>query len=278
MLEGNSHITRNLPITVICSSTRHKIINQVIYEEFFHSQLTRLPWAIEANRRLKSFGINITSSTLSSYKKEIQEGKRDPSAIANFGGQTLDNEFYTSRYGKDGMYKQFKLWSKIWVKEENWKYIGLPANQILAINKEYKNIYACERDLAMVDFMNCLCKNFSPADSKATIIRDDIFNFLKLTNEKFSIYDFDLMCHITTNNLLDCLVETIFKTSEERCIVNIATTIGRKISEDQYNNIMPIKFIEKISESMNVLSWFCDGYNDRIIPMKYCFFALERKK
>lgn len=277
MLEERKHITRNLPITVICSSTRHKIINQVIYEEFFQSTYTKRDWVVEASNRLKTFGIKITPSTLQNYKKEIQAGTRDPSAIANFSGNSLNSDFYTSRYGKDGMYKQFKLWANVYIGNQMWKYVGLPANQLLSIRQEYKNVIACEKDLSMVEFMICLNKHFAPEGKKATIIRSDIFNFLNATDEKFSIYDFDLMCHITTNNLLDSLVESIVKTSENKCIVNVATTIGRKISEAQYDNIMPHQFIEKIKEHMNVISYFCDGYNDRIIPMKYCFFALENK-
>ena len=109
MLEERSNITRNLPITVICSSTRHKIINQVIYEELFSAKYLRKDisndWAKEASSRLKTFGIDINKTTLKNYVKEIKEGKRDPSAIANFGGQILDAEYYTSRYGKDGIWR-----------------------------------------------------------------------------------------------------------------------------------------------------------------------------
>jgi hypothetical protein len=282
MLEERNHQTRNLPVYVICPNTRHRIINQVIYEEFIKSLLTRvINWEDKAAERLSCFGINISPVTLFLYSKDLKAGRRDPSSIANFSGQVEGGEIYTSRYGKDSMYKQLKMMVNLWLKKKDWKYIGLPANQILSITKEYgqNNIaYACEKNSSMAEFMFILQRHFAPIDCRAAIIKSDILECLQITPHKFSIYDFDFMCHISAENLINNLVDGVSRTSMNKCIVNIATTIGRKISEEDYKKLMPKEFIRGISKTMNVVNHYSDGYNDRIMPMRYELFMLERKE
>ena len=279
--EKNASETRNLPVYVICHNTRHRIINQVIYEEFIFGLLLKTSnWEEKAVKRLSNFGINLSSITLKMYQGLLKTGKRDPASIANFSSMFENEELYTSRYGKDGMYKQLHMMISLWLRNGERKYVGLPANQILSINKEfgYENVVACERDKVMSEFMFCLQRHFSPSGNHATLINDDIFNYLSKTDKKFSIYDFDLMCCIDSNNILNKLIDNISKTSMDKCVVNIATTIGRKISESTYRSIMPGQFIEKISKTMNVVGHHSDGYNDRVIPMRYELFMLERKQ
>jgi hypothetical protein len=267
--------TRNLPIIIICPNTRHRIINQIIYEEYIRSIWTKKSnWTKAAQERLLQFGIELTTSALINYKKEIKEGHRDPVCISNFSGGVFDGA-YASRYGKDNMYKQFKLLTSISIKDPT--YIGLPANQILSVNKEYgaDNVYACERNIDMAQFMFDLQRHFSPPGEISHLINQDIFNYLLITDNKFSVYDLDLMCQVS-EIFIDTLINCITKTSKDKCVVNVATSVGRGITNKQYDSLMPSVFIEKISNKMKVLAHYSDGYNDRVVPMRYEFFVLER--
>jgi hypothetical protein len=271
---------KNIAINVICPNTRHRIINQIIYEEFIRSVWFFKPaWANNVVNRLKDFNIFLSESAILNIKREIQTSKRDPISISNFSGGIFDGT-YASRYGKDGMYKQFKLWVHSWIDKFDWSYVGLPANQILSVNREYGsiNVHACEKNELMAKFMLSLQRHFSPAGDYAHIINADIFYYLDYTKNKFSIYDFDLMSNANSENFIETFVDRIVKTSKKKCVVNIATPIGRKISEHDYKQIMPREFVYEISKHMNVLGHYSDGYNDKIIPMRYEFFALERKE
>lgn len=275
MLEERTRQTRNLPIVIICPNTRHRIINQIIYEEYIRGVwINRSDWKTKAQERLLQFGIELTTSILEQYRKNIKEGKRDPICISNFSGGVFDGA-YASRYGKDNMYKQFKLLTSISIKDPT--YIGLPANQILSINKEYgyENVYACELNIDMAQFMFDLQRHFSPPGEVSHLINQDIFNYLSTTDNKFSVYDLDLMCQVS-ENFIDILINCIARTSKDKCVVNIATSVGRGITNKQYDSLMPSTFIEKISNKMKVVSHYSDGYNDRVVPMRYEFFVLER--
>lgn len=281
MLEAKEvNTTRNLPVYVICPNTRHRIINQVMYEEFIYSVINKSPrWEDKAAERLANFGIILSPQTILMNRKKIISGQRDPSCVSNFSGNVSGDEVYTSRYGKDGMYKQLKMMIDLFIPVEERSYIGLPANQILSTVREYgyKNVVACDKSEGMVFFMMGLQRYFGNPQKIAPVYNKDIFEYLKQTDRTFSIFDFDLMCHATSENLISNLAETVIRTSKGRSVVNIATTIGRKIDELTYRLIMPNDFIEKIADKMTVVHHYRDGYNDRIIPMRYEMFVLERK-
>ena len=271
---------KNIAINVVCPNTRHRIINQIVYEEFIRSVWFHKPdWANNVVNRLKDFNIFLSESAIIHIKSALQAGKRDPISISNFSSGIFDGT-YASRYGKDGMYKQFKLWVHSWIDKFDWSYVGLPANQILSVNREYgsNNIHACEKNELMAKFMLSLQRHFAAPGDYAHIVNADIFYYLDFTPNKFSIYDFDLMCNANSDDFIKVIVNRIVRTSKERCVINIATPIGRKISEYEYKNIMPREFVYEISKYMNVLGHYSDGYNDKIIPMRYEFFALERKE
>jgi hypothetical protein len=278
--EREVNSTRNLPVYIICPHTRHRIINQVIYEEFVYGLLAKeLHWENKAAERLASYGIILSPQTLLMHRKKIQSGERDPACVANFSGSVGEGEVYTSRYGKDGMYKQFKMLIDLWVPRGQRSYVGLPANQILSVVRDYgyENVVACEKNEGMVYFILNLQRYFGKAGQYATVIKDDIFSYLDKTDKRFSIYDLDLMCHISSENLIDKLVHSISSTAMDKCVVNIATTVGRKISEQTYRLMMPGLFLDGIKKEMNVVGHYSDGYNDRIIPMRYEMFMLERR-
>jgi len=101
---------RTKPIkNLIDPSTANRIVNQIIYEEVVRYNLEYkkylsgkrkkpLSWASNASNRLKDYNIELSHTTLNSYKKAISNGKRDATSAASFGGKTI-----SSRYGKDRM-------------------------------------------------------------------------------------------------------------------------------------------------------------------------------
>jgi len=227
---------------------------------------------------LKEYDIDLSSGVIKSYKAQIKSGVRNPISSSNFSNALFGSSF-SSRYGKDAMYGQFSLWEKIYLKDEEKIYVGLPANQILFINQMYgaKNVFACDSDEYMIRFMASLQEHFSNRPH-ATIYYGDVFEFLSRTSEKFSVYDLDLMCHANSPELIPRIAEGVTKTSRDVAVVNVATSVGRWISEDDYFSIMPGDLINEIEErGFNVIDVFSGGYNDRIIPMKYEFLAIERR-
>ena len=270
-------ITRNLPIKVICPNTRHRIINQVIYEEYIWGIWNnKSNWTEASRKRLQKYGIDLKDSVLKSYKLQLKKGERDPISAPSFKGDLFSGN-YASRYGKDGMYKQFELWATIFA-EPGKNYVGLPANQILSVVRSFnpENVYACESDATMARFMLSLLRHFSNPPH-ATIIDKDIFEFLLATKNRFSIFDFDLMCQINSDGLIEKLSNCIYRTMENKAVVNIATTVGRWISDEEYKKIMPAALIKNLQKlGANITQLYSGGYNDRIIPMRYEFLALEK--
>jgi len=270
--------TRNLPIKIICPNTRHRIINQVIYEEFIYSLWERKSnWAGPAKERLLKYDIDVSETLLRSYKRLIKKGSRDPVSASNFSGDLFGGT-YASRYGKDSMYNQFYLWEGMHLDSEELVYVGLPANQILSVNRHYGalNVFACEKSKPMAQFMFDMQRHFS--DSHARIVNEDIFEFLKNTETKFSVFDFDLMCHANAEGLLEKIAEAIIDTARDRAVINIATTIGRWIDKSEYKYLMPHSVIEGIECSgFEIVGTYSGEYNDRIIPMRYEFLAIMRR-
>jgi len=271
-----SRVTRNLPVTIVCPNTRHRIINQVIYEEFISALWSkRRNWTPAAHQRLLEYDIDLSEGVLKSYKTQIRNGTRDPVSSPSFSGE-LFNGNCSSRYGKDGMYKQFELWRRFYANPDG-KYVGLPANQILLVNRDFgaNNVFACERNIQTARFMKDLQRHFS-RPPHAQIIVNDIFSYLETTRELFSVFDFDLMCQVNTEGLLERLAATVARTMDLPAVVNVATTVGRWITNSEYKDIMPDLLIEELSQhGVGVIDSFSGGYNDRIIPMRYEFLALD---
>jgi len=276
LAEKRSRITRNLPIKVICPNTRHRIINQIIYEEFIAALWDRRRnWTRPARRRLLEYGIDLSEGVLVTYRRQIRNGERDPISAPSFSGD-LFNGSYASRYGKDGMYKQFEMWQRFYVKTKG-KYVGLPANQILSITRDFgaENTFACERDEVMAAFMFDLQRYFSKPPH-ATVIKKDIFEYLESSNNTFSIFDFDLMCQANTEGLLERLAACVSRTARFPAIINIATTVGRWITDEEYRSLMPYELIRQLrAHGIDTIDSYSGGYNDRIIPMRYEFLALS---
>ena len=248
------------------ASARHQIINQVIFEEYILTcQQKRTGWANKARQRLLFYGIDIKCGTLYNYRQQLKSGIRSALTSSSFGGKLYEE--LGSRTGKEGMYKQIDLLVHLFI--DNPEYIGLPANQLLYVIRKYNgNVVACEWDKKMFEFMRNLKARFAPG-SAASIHYGDILSYLEDTDEKFSLYDFDLMQHLY-NDDLDRIASAIARTSRPISIVNIASCIGRSRTEGEYKEIMPSYIIRELSNcGCEIIKHYSDGYSDRVTPMRY---------
>jgi hypothetical protein len=271
--------TRNNPIRIICPHTRHGIINQVMYEEYMRALWDGCPvgWEVAASQRLGEYDISLSREVLRTYKTQIRNGKRDPSAASNFGLKMFEGTFAV-RQGKDMMYAQFHVWTDLQLGQAERQYVGLPASQVLSVARHYgaESVCACERNPARAKFMFDLQRHFS-RPPYAEVVNADIFSFLAETNARFSVFDFDLMCQANSEGFVDSLVAAVCRTAMTRASINVATTIGRWITEKEYGLIMPGKMVDGLSGDFKILGTRSGGYNDRVVPMRFEFFAIERK-
>jgi hypothetical protein len=257
--------TRNLPIEIVCDNTRHRIINQAIIKESIHGG----DWGDRARRFLKEHKISLSTSMLKKYRRKLLNGTRDPICSSDFGNNVIG-----SRYGKDMMYAEFNTIQNVFISEK--KYVGLPANQILKVCKDYSKVIACEKNNDMFGFMSELINNF-PVEN-VSLVNEDIFQYLKNTDEKFSVFDFDLMCHISLD-VIKNICESLNNAAENKAVFNLATSFGRKITRKEYDDMMPHTLIMCINNDTDFEVKFnqSGSYNDHIIPMKYEMMYVERK-
>lgn len=255
-------------------NARHQIINQIIIEEYVNAcKEKRRNWIGTVQKRLQHYGIEISRGCISCYCRELKTGIREASVTSSFGGNLYGDA--GSRTGKNGMYKQLDLLVDLFLDEVD--YVGLPANQILHITRKYKKVVACEIDKDMFEFMRNVKARFAP-DSNTSIYRENIFSYLERTAEKFSLYDLDLMQHLYDKDI-NKIVALISKTCKKRCIVNVASCIGRARSRQDYMSTVPRFFTKKFPQHRcYVIHHFSGNYSDRVTPMQYELFVIERGK
>lgn len=268
--------SRNLPITNwIDSTTRNMIINQIIFEEYIKSVLEKcFKWARKAQARMVQYGIELTEATIKSHYRSLKSGNRKPLAASSFSGKPFDNRFI-ARYGKDLVYSKFELMVNMFLDGEK-NYVGLPASQILIASQLYDSVNACERSPDMMAFMFMLKRHFAPQKA-VSFHNGNIFDFLGETDKKFSVYDFDLMC-IITSDLIEKIADAVNRTSQPVSVINVTTCGGRKITEFQYDILMPEMLFKKLEKlRWRVLSSHSEKYVDSVMPMRSELLVIERK-
>ena len=120
--------------------------------------------------------------------------------------------------------------------------------------------------------MEFLKKNFRP-NRHIEIFNKNIFSFLEATEKRFNIYDIDLMICLK-EPIIERMAKCIEKTMDEKAIVNITSCIGRKITEKEYNDLMPQKLLDNLN--CKILFKYSGGYCDRVIPMRFFLMAIEK--
>lgn len=267
--------TRCLPLKNWAdASARHQIINQIIYEEYILAcKQKKTNWTEKAQERLAFYGIDIKQSTLYNYRLQLKSGIRAAMASSSFGSKLYEE--LVSRIGKDGMYKQIDLLVKIFLgNPQQVSYIGLPANQLLYMIQKYGNVVACEWDRKMFEFMRNLKARFAP-NATAQVQYGDMFSYLEETENKFSLFDFDLMQHLHKEDI-ERMAGAIVRTSKQTSIINIASCVGRSRTEKEYKKIMPSMLINELKKHGCItIHNYSDGYADRVTPMRYELLVVQ---
>ena len=101
------------------------------------------------------------------------------------------------------------------------------------------------------------------------IENEDIFEVLEEKKAVFNIFDLDLMSILPRPEKLDkwaCILRSSAK--EGKVVVNITTTIGRSLTEEEYNS--RVGYFRQALESVGFreLGFSPFGYRDRYTPMR----------
>lgn len=264
--------TRSIPLTNwVDDNSRHQIINQVIFEEFITAKdQNRTNWVVEAQKHLQKYGITLGRGRLTVILRELKTGKRDASAASAFRG--IYNGL-GSRYGKNGMYERMDLLESMFLKSRN--YVGLPANQLSQMGRKYDTTVACELDKKMFDFMVAMKEHFCYGND-VQVVRENIFDVLESAKKKFSVYDFDLMGSLEVADIIR-IADCVSSTSENRSVINVASSVARSQSYAVYDRRMPSVLINRLGDSGFKVKYFYSGaYKDSVFPMKYELLAVQR--
>lgn len=205
------------------------------------------------------------------YVGQIVRSERDPVCASAFSEKSPGG--LAARSGKETMYGQIDLLERTFLQGIGLSYVGLPANQILSVIRKYgDSVRACERDRRMVRFMRFLKDRFFP-ESGAHVIDGDIFWYLDETEERYTVFDIDLMMYVK-GSTVDQIASAVNRTAGQRAVISVASCIGRKITEAEYRTLMPSRLIEKLK--LRVLANYSGGYCDHVAPMRYELLAVER--
>lgn len=252
------------PIYIIDRNSANKIINTIIINNYFKYKGNK-DWIYNAKSDLEKYNINLKPTTLHSFLVEMKKGKRDCSMSSYF-----NNKVFT-RSGKDGVYKEFETLISCFINDKH--YVGLPANQLISVSRKYDSVVACERNKNMYSLMSMMKDNFNLSSK---IVKKNIIDYLMETEEKFSIYDIDLMTYIDRNNIIEDLSNGICKTSFPLSVICLISCCGRKITDEKYNSLMPNKFINELEKrNINIIYKKSGKYIDQISPMRYELLVIK---
>lgn len=254
------------PISVVDRNTAAKIINAVIMK-YYAEHNGHKDWVHDAIDELsEDFSIEIGVAGLRQHLSGLKRDTRDCAAASDFNGKI------SARSGKDGMYREFDSVVSLMIKDK--KYVGLPANQIISVSRKYNSVVACERDKHRFQFMDRLKGLFSLANVK--LVRGDILQYLRETDERFSVFDIDMMTYVNQPRFVHDLAIGIANAAADRAAICLVTCFGRKITRKGYEEIMPARLIEKLRIlGRNVIYSRSGEYVDQIIPMKFEFLVIE---
>jgi hypothetical protein len=267
----------------VCVNTHLRIVNQVIYKEFYSANKDwwytgkyNHSWANKASERLKKdHGVEVAPSTLMAHLRNIKNGTRDGVAASDFTtGFSIESK-PLSRYEKDAMHARMEMLEHQFL-EKPLYYVGLPANQIVAVSTRYDSVVACEKNEEMYLFMNHIDIHINRR-RKTAVWEKDILDFLEHTEERFNVFEFDLMVAINPR-LVRRIVSCIEKTAMRRALIAIISVGGRQITAAEYETLMPNMLKTELGNRhfSEVAKSFSGKYKDHKTPMRYELLVIER--
>jgi hypothetical protein len=256
-----------------------QIINQVLVDEYLRG---RYAWPSRVLQRLAEMGIThlpsnnhrITRAYLGNLRILLQKGTQEASFPSIFRGLP------GSRYHKDLMYERF--WALVDYKlgDKLRSYIGLPANQLESIDKRVGGfLIACEQDPGVCSWMDGYLEKFLRHRRKSLIglYNIDILQFLETENSTFNIVDLDLMECLTDIPRIQRIGQAIARRAESVCAVNVTSCIGRRITYQDYENLVPSELKKAFRHGgIKVVEHYRFRYRDRVIPMACEHFLLTK--
>lgn len=247
---------------------KRQIINFITVNQYLKNKSL---YGRRAAYQLKELGVKTSNANISQVMNNISNGR----SRAEF--PSIFNNKLSPRTGKDESYAAFWRLGEIFLDNQEWKYVGLPAHNIEIICSNIignpSNVTACELSPDTYNWMNIFY--FKTKRRRPIIINQNIFNFLNETQDKFNVFDFDLCNGIRSNIDFNKWAALIYRTSEDRSIINISSMIGRRCgTEKEYREIMPQTMTEALYKGgFNIVKNYNDGYTDRV-PMRYCHYVV----
>ena len=196
----------------------------------------------------------------------------------------INKEPSNYREEKEKLYSAFWRMTQMEVrKDESVAYVGLPSNQIGNVWKNLKKITdsfiltSCEIDKEKADWQEKYVDKF--LDDRCSIFNKNVFTVIdNLLRTETLILDLDLM--ITGDLYLsEKIAAIISKLEHKKIIINITTSIGRNITENEYILFFRKKLERLISENkeLQIKYWFSGKYIDNVIPMAWEHIVLRKK-
>lgn len=185
----------------------------------------------------------------------------------------------SSREGKDQNYAAFVSLVDIFLPRVTERaYVGLPANQLDYISHRIGGrIVAVERHLDRVrelQKLNSFIRSRRPGAS-LKVVHGDIWEILSGSEEKFNVFDLDLMCPIEERNMR--WAKAIFDAARPgRSLLHLTTTCGRSITQRQHE-----KYTNRFRSNLARVGFEPFGsssflYRDRATPMRCERFVLSK--
>jgi len=237
-------------------------------------------YAQRVQGKISAHNVVVSKSVIYSRACEVENGRATLHPSAEFHGVPGQRE------GKDQNYAGFWAMVDMFIPDKSQRrYIGLPSNQIDKIREHVDGyMVVCERDKKLAIYLTQLALYLSKTRGgimswpRIMVYHGDIIQFLCYGCE-FNIFDLDLMQLLPKEEMLNTWV-TSLRTSISRgtvAAINLITTIGRSITEEEYN-----KRVEYFREALEAQGLRELGYSrfsirDRQTPMRAERIILKRK-
>jgi hypothetical protein len=244
------------------------LLNEVILNDNKRGFPARVKGVLAKNHSIRVTGTNVYQH----YQGVLAGNPLRPSADVD-GTPSI-------REGKDQNYAGIiSLVDILLPKREMRRYVGLPANQLDVIASTISNSivaveYKPDKASKLKQFAQFVTQ--MRRNTRINVINDDIWSYLQTSEEKFNIFDLDLMC---------CLPKVSLKWAQAIwhsalpgvSVVHLTTTVGRKITVDSYETNV-VRFTGNLnSVGFKSLGHSRFSYRDRVIPMRCERFVLKKE-
>lgn len=149
-------------------------------------------------------------------------------------------------------------------------YVGLPANQIGMIIPQVATVTSCERDNELCKWQRRYISRFSLKGPSVLVTRTDILDLLQKSPTRWNLFDLDLMCFARKPLIQSIAAGLSTSCREGTSVLNLTTAIGRKITKQEYKELMPEELFRELKKhNLTVIDHVSGYYRDRVIPMAY---------